>query len=414
MKRVLIVDDAIDLGRLFQDALKTAHPGMPITVVPSAEEALLESFRLTIDLLVTDVRLPGMTGMDLVRKIRVRQPHVKVLMITGLTVDSKMQKQLDEINVDVFRRKPLGITEFLQIADELLGFTAAPQAVEPPPAIAVPLQAASQISRDDELLNALTAALPGEAVSLQEKAARLKKTGTLRLPPPPESSPTSLSARLSGLRVSLGAVAVLLLDDRGRVVAQAGDLPEAGLLEGLVSPLAAALSAAIRISYLLGKSASETVQAYRGQLVDLVAAPVGQYALLLALRPGMSVRLALAFEEALNAQVDLSQALESMGLRVQKAVEVGAPETMLAELGLAEAESNAAGEESLEDIVSHDPGLEQLEALFEKKTNGDVNLPDADSFWEMAASSDKGEETAPGMLNYDQAQKLGLLPENND
>ncbi len=66
MKRVLIVDDAIDLGRLLQDAVKTAHPEVPILVVPSAEEALLEFSRLTVDLLITDIRLPGMSGLELI------------------------------------------------------------------------------------------------------------------------------------------------------------------------------------------------------------------------------------------------------------------------------------------------------------------------------------------------------------
>ncbi len=90
MKRVLIVDDAIDLARLLQDAIKTVHPDIPISVVPSAEEALLESTRFTIDVLVTDLRLPGMTGLDLMRKIRVRQPNVKVILMTGLRPEDRL------------------------------------------------------------------------------------------------------------------------------------------------------------------------------------------------------------------------------------------------------------------------------------------------------------------------------------
>lgn len=84
MKRVLIVDDAIDLGRMLQDALKVMHPEIPITVVPSAEEALLELTRFSFDLLVTDLRLPGMNGLELIRKIRVRQPNIKVILMTAL------------------------------------------------------------------------------------------------------------------------------------------------------------------------------------------------------------------------------------------------------------------------------------------------------------------------------------------
>lgn len=400
MKRVLIVDDAIDLGRLFQDALKTAHPGMPITVVPSAEEALLESFRLTVDLLVTDIRLPGMSGIELVRKIRVRQPQVKVLMITGITLDSRMQKELDESRVDAFRRKPLVISEFLELADSLLGLS------EPSPA------AAAAPEPEDDLLAALAAALPGGGGSAQEKVAALKQTGALRMPAPPEPPSTGLSTCLSGLRANLGALAALLIDERGRVVAQAGDLPEKDLIANLVSPLAAALSAAARVSHLLGKPAAESVQAYRGLEIDLVAAPVGQFALLLALRPGRSsLRLPLAFEEAMQARPDLVQALENMGLLVLPPGEAAPAELQLADTTPLHSLPDAAGEPALDERFRQDPGLEKLEALFEKTTQGEMALPDADSFWETAASSEPAEGTPPGMLNYDQAQRLGLLPE---
>src|SRR5512146_3240026 len=146
MKRILIVDDAIDLGRLLQDALKTVHPDIPISVVPSAEEALLESTRFTIDVLVADIRLPGMTGLDLVRKIRVRQPNVKVILMTGLRPDDRLFKQKDEAAPDIFLRKPIMTPDFLAAVDQLLGEPPGTPAVEKPtqpaatPAAAIPTQ----------------------------------------------------------------------------------------------------------------------------------------------------------------------------------------------------------------------------------------------------------------------------------
>lgn len=404
MKRVLIVDDAIDLGRLFQDALKTAHPGMPITVVPSAEEALLESTRLTIDLLVTDIRLPGMSGIELVRKIRVRQPQVKIFMITGIKLDDRTQKQLDELQVDVFRRKPLGIGDFLDACDELLGFKPAPIAAEPASPV-TPTTAA----RDDELRSALEAALPGKPVAPQEK----RPAGAARPQPEEEPAPTGLAVQLSHLRSSLGALAALLLDERGHVVAQAGDLPDPALLESLVAPLGAALSAAARVSYVLGQPHSAVVQAYQGQSLHLVVAPVGQFGLLIAQRAGVStLRMALAFEETLNAQPELAQTLEKMGLHVQKAAEVSPPESVLADLGLIAAVNPVQGQaqQPPEAGLNQDAGLEQLEALIDKQSSGEIKLADVDSFWESAAASEKSKTAPPGVINYEQAQKLGLLP----
>jgi CheY-like chemotaxis protein len=56
MKHVLIVDDALDLGRLLQSALATLDIKVKTVVVPSAEEAILEAAHHPIDLLVTDIR----------------------------------------------------------------------------------------------------------------------------------------------------------------------------------------------------------------------------------------------------------------------------------------------------------------------------------------------------------------------
>ena len=47
-------------------------PPVEGVVVPSAEEALLESGLNTPDLLVADIRLPGISGLELVQKIRKR------------------------------------------------------------------------------------------------------------------------------------------------------------------------------------------------------------------------------------------------------------------------------------------------------------------------------------------------------
>jgi CheY-like chemotaxis protein len=74
MKRVLIVDDALELGRFLQAALKTLRPPVESVLVPSAEEAILESSQTAPDLLVADIRLPGISGLELVRKIRNRTP----------------------------------------------------------------------------------------------------------------------------------------------------------------------------------------------------------------------------------------------------------------------------------------------------------------------------------------------------
>lgn len=416
MKRVLIVDDAIDLGRLLQDALKTVHPDIPISVVPSAEEALLESSRFTIDVLVTDIRLPGMTGLDLVRKIRVRQPNVKVILMTGLRPEDRLFKEKDQAAADVFLRKPIMTPDFIDAVDQLLGEGKPLEKPKPPekPVDEKPAPVSEKESAQAALLQELAAVMPGEAVeTAPTQPAVHKATGVLRPPvEPPAPAETGLSAILSRLRASLGALSAMLLDERGKSVAQAGDLPDLPVEAQFAPPLMASISAGARISYLLGQTSTPLVQAYRGTGVDLVIAPTGQYVLLLALPTGRSaVRLALAFEEALNAQTEILAALEAMGLRVQTAVEAGAPEVLMAEMGAAAGLEEAQIEAAiLETPLGQDPGLEKFEELFKKKKTGELRIPDAESFWDEVTSDERKEESQPGVLTFEQAQKLGLFP----
>ncbi len=98
MKRVLIVDDSLELGRWLKTALSQSDPQIQATVYPSGEEALLESSRRPVDVLVTDIRLAGMSGLELVRKIRKRYPGIRVIVITGMQ-DMSLEKQAKELGI---------------------------------------------------------------------------------------------------------------------------------------------------------------------------------------------------------------------------------------------------------------------------------------------------------------------------
>jgi len=81
---ILLVDDQRDILRLLHSTLDTLNnPDLQIFETPSGEEALLEASRQRIDLLVADYKLPGMTGIELMHKIRARHPDVKVIFDFG-------------------------------------------------------------------------------------------------------------------------------------------------------------------------------------------------------------------------------------------------------------------------------------------------------------------------------------------
>ncbi len=81
---VLLVDDQRDILRLLHSTLDTLkNKEIEIIEAPSGEEALLEVGRHKIDLMITDYLLPGINGVELMHKVRVRNPDVRVILITG-------------------------------------------------------------------------------------------------------------------------------------------------------------------------------------------------------------------------------------------------------------------------------------------------------------------------------------------
>lgn len=82
--RVLLVDD----HSLVRSAVKQAISAPDVEVVgeaATAEEALLEAPRLRPDVILLDIDLPGMSGVDLVRELAPRLPDTKIVMLTVST-----------------------------------------------------------------------------------------------------------------------------------------------------------------------------------------------------------------------------------------------------------------------------------------------------------------------------------------
>ena len=78
---ILVVDDeplvCQQLERLF------THSGYAVTIAPTAEKALERLENGDIDLVVTDIRLPGMSGVELTKRIQEKSSDVPVIVITG-------------------------------------------------------------------------------------------------------------------------------------------------------------------------------------------------------------------------------------------------------------------------------------------------------------------------------------------
>ncbi len=86
MAKILVVDDERNVLRAFDDILSSR--GHEVVGVRGAEEALAQLKQSGADLVIMDIRLPGMSGLDALGQIKQLEPMLPVIVMTGQTTTS--------------------------------------------------------------------------------------------------------------------------------------------------------------------------------------------------------------------------------------------------------------------------------------------------------------------------------------
>ncbi|BDG04219.1 GGDEF domain-containing response regulator [Anaeromyxobacter oryzae] len=116
--RILVVDDEKFFQDLFRDLL--AGAGHATRAASSGEEALQRLAEEQFDLLLTDVVMPGLDGIALVREAKRRDPDLEAIAITGHE-DVRLAVQAMKAGCSDFLTKPVETDELLRVADRVLG-----------------------------------------------------------------------------------------------------------------------------------------------------------------------------------------------------------------------------------------------------------------------------------------------------
>ncbi|HWA15111.1 MAG TPA: PAS domain-containing protein [Gemmatimonadales bacterium] len=108
-EKILLVEDEAAVRALAREAL--ASHGYSVVEASNAAEALVLAAALNgdLDLLVTDVVMPGMGGLELSQQIRATKPGLKVLFVSGYTDDAMVRHGVMAAEVDLLQ-KPFGAT----------------------------------------------------------------------------------------------------------------------------------------------------------------------------------------------------------------------------------------------------------------------------------------------------------------
>ena len=109
--RILMVDDNEVFRRPLQRALEAA--GFEVVAVPSAEDALDILDGSTVDLVLTDYRLPGMDGVQLITRIKATHPAMAIIAMTAYrTVESAVEAR--RRGADDYLVKPFEMADLLR------------------------------------------------------------------------------------------------------------------------------------------------------------------------------------------------------------------------------------------------------------------------------------------------------------
>ena len=122
LAKLLIVDDEPDIVQVLK--LGLLENRFLVNSFTNPEEAL-QSFKSNAEsycLLLSDVRMPGLSGIQLARKVKETNPDVKVVLMTAFEIrDNEFSKVFPSTQVDGFIQKPVRIRELTDKVLSVIG-----------------------------------------------------------------------------------------------------------------------------------------------------------------------------------------------------------------------------------------------------------------------------------------------------
>jgi len=135
MARILITDDDRDAGELFAELLRFA--GHEIILAEDGLEAERLVREHSLDLALIDIFMPGLDGLELIRRVRAQQPSVRIIAISAgwsraSTVDAPdVLDDARELGADATLRKPINVGDLIETVRRLSGETDTAPSTQP-------------------------------------------------------------------------------------------------------------------------------------------------------------------------------------------------------------------------------------------------------------------------------------------
>ncbi|MBE0613612.1 MAG: response regulator [Burkholderiales bacterium] len=142
LHKVLVVDDDPVVGRSFDRVL--SGKGYAVITAASGQEALDKLETENYDLVFTDIKMPGMSGLDMAEQVKQRRPWLPVVIVTGYGSPGN-EARAAAAGVSGFLRKPLSPEMIEDSAQKALSEkSAAEQSADAAPAVIAPAAVPAQ------------------------------------------------------------------------------------------------------------------------------------------------------------------------------------------------------------------------------------------------------------------------------
>lgn len=102
-KKVLVVDDADFMRTILEEVL--THRGHSVLQARDGKECLSVLREKTVDVCLLDINMPGMDGLEVLRRIKTEHPGLKVVMLSAMAQESNVRQAL-QLGADAFVVKP--------------------------------------------------------------------------------------------------------------------------------------------------------------------------------------------------------------------------------------------------------------------------------------------------------------------
>lgn len=104
-KRILIVDDEKEMVLLLRTSLSKIMNGHQVEDARSGEEALDKMAIQSFDLVITDLRMPGMDGLELIEQVQALYPGTKLVLMTACG-NAEIEARANRMGVQGYFTKP--------------------------------------------------------------------------------------------------------------------------------------------------------------------------------------------------------------------------------------------------------------------------------------------------------------------